>query len=215
MTCSSSRRPSLDSRGDVHASPDPMSAVTDALMAVSGVRRLCVSASSSAAFSCSLRRAASASLARSNAAPQLLIELLDFAAALLRLELAPLGPRRQLADDDRGDGEREERDPVVRILDGEADRRQEVVRERERRRRPSAASAGPVPHDARDQQDGEQQHRRGGAGGDRRDAPAAPTSTARRSRPRTRSATKLPSGLRVSTCCHYRARRAVDSHTVS
>ena len=46
----------------------PMSAVTAALIAVSGVRRLCVSASSSAALSCSLRRAASASLARSNAA---------------------------------------------------------------------------------------------------------------------------------------------------
>ena len=48
--------------------PLRISAVTAALIDVSGVRRLCVSASSSAAFSCSLRRAASASLARSKAA---------------------------------------------------------------------------------------------------------------------------------------------------
>ena len=50
-----------------------MSAVTDALMAVSGVRRLCVSASSSAAFTCSLRRSASTSLARSERALQFLV----------------------------------------------------------------------------------------------------------------------------------------------
>ena len=62
--------------------PAPISAVTAALIAVSGVRRLCVSASSSAALSCSLRRAASASLARSNAALQLLIEPLDLLPAL-------------------------------------------------------------------------------------------------------------------------------------
>ena len=45
---------------------------------------------------------------------ELLIELLDLAPPLLGFELPPLGPRRQLADDDRGDGEGDERDPVVR-----------------------------------------------------------------------------------------------------
>jgi hypothetical protein len=67
ITWSSSRRPSDGSSDPACHEPEPISAVTAALIEVSGVRRLCVSASSSAAFSCSLRLAASASLARSNA----------------------------------------------------------------------------------------------------------------------------------------------------
>ncbi len=139
-------------------------------MAVSGVRRLCVSASRSAAFSCSLRRAASASLARSNAASQLLIQLLDFAATLLRLNLAALGPRGELADDDRRDGKRGERHPVVEAVNEQAGRRHEVIHEREagadRAREPRAGAPRPG-----DQQNSKEENRGGGAGGDRRDAP--------------------------------------------
>ena len=71
--------------------------MTAALIAVSGVRRLCVSASSSADLSCSLRRAASASLARSNASLQLLIEPFDLLTARLRFRRPPFRARRELA----------------------------------------------------------------------------------------------------------------------
>ncbi len=144
-----------------------MSAVTDALMDVSGVRRLCVSASSSAAFSCSFRRSASASLARSNAALELLIEPRDFLAARLRFARAPLRARGQLADDHRQDDERNELRPVAAIAERESGRRDEVPREasdgaRPRRRRPvpCRTTAGHDEH--------EQQHLRGGRPVDRR-----------------------------------------------
>ena len=140
-----------------------ISAVTAALIAVSGVRRLCVSASSSAALSCSLRRAASASLARSNARLQLLIQPLDLLPPRLRFGGAPLGARRQLAGDHRRDDEGDERDPVLGVFDAEAGRRQEVVRigagagRGRDQRRPGA----PQP---RDDDDVEQEQRRGDAG---------------------------------------------------
>src|SRR5438132_819605 len=65
------------------------SVVTDALMDVSGVRRSCVTASSGAGFSCSLRRSVSASLALSNASVNCLyrrsISILRASASSARL----------------------------------------------------------------------------------------------------------------------------------
>ena len=43
--------------------------------------------------------------------------------------MPPLGVRRQLADHDGSDREGDERHPVVRVFEAEADRRHEVVRE--------------------------------------------------------------------------------------
>ena len=123
-----------------------MSAVTAALMAVSGVRRLCVSASSSAALSCSLRRAASASLARSNARLQLLIQPFDLQAPGLRLRGPPLGARRQLAGHHRRHHERDEGDPVVRALRCRSLRAGGSSTSRRRPPNPAASSAGPKPH---------------------------------------------------------------------
>ena len=177
---------------------DRISAVTAALIAVSGVRRLCVSASSSAALSCSLRRAASASLARSNAALQLLIQPLDLLPPRLRLGRAPLGARRQLAGDDRGDGEGDEGNPVLGVLDAEAGRREEEVRIRGGAGggRDQRGAGAPQP---RDDDDVEQQQRRGDAGvADRRQLEA-----------RRRWRRPWPPPRRTSASAHvdYRSRR--------
>ena len=73
---------------------------------------------------------------------QLLVEALDLVPPLLRFRGATLGARGQLAGDDGGHHEGDERDPVVGLLDPETDRRQEVVREGPRpTARPPAARA--------------------------------------------------------------------------
>ena len=93
ITCSSSRRPSAESSESAVHEPARISAVTAALIAVSGVRRLWVSASSSAAFSCFVA-ARRLGLARAlERRLQLLIQPLDLPPPGLRL-----GGRRSARD---------------------------------------------------------------------------------------------------------------------
>src|SRR5262249_36145420 len=101
---------------------------------------------------------------------ELLIQLLDLFPSFFGFELTSLGTRRELADDDRGGSERDERHPVVDVLDGDASRRQKVVRERQccgsrgRQRRAGAPRS-------RGQENDEEKNWRGGAGTDCRYTP--------------------------------------------
>ena len=113
MTCSSSRRPSGDSAG-ASSRPEPMQRRHRRLDR--GQRRPQVVRQRVEQRRLQLlvapRRLGLAGALEGRA--ELLIEPLDLAAALLGFELPPLGPRRELADDDRGDGERDEGAPSRR-----------------------------------------------------------------------------------------------------
>ena len=88
-------------------------------MAVSGERRSWDTARSSAVFSASLRRSASASSTSLGQPLALLGQLAQRGERLLGLLGTPPRPGRELAHDDRGDEEDEEGEPVLGVLDRE------------------------------------------------------------------------------------------------